>query len=287
MKKILIIACLAVVFNPLNLLAFSTPGFQKPYGVAIDEATGFIYVSNMVDGFDMKNADGFISRLAKDGSVDQMRLFGGQQSGKTLNSPKGMEVFDGRLYIADVDQVRVFELKDGKFLYNLNFGTLPIRHVVDILKGPDNCLYVTDAGSNTIFRIDVARQHEVTIFAEGDFLNGPHGICWNDPKQAFVVASWGSGQLIEFDKAGKRTMLPSVTLQGLDACASDSYGNMYLSSSPMSAVYRVSGSFALFGFALGQQSPAGLVYNPAAKELIVVSTDQGKVESFPVDTSGK
>lgn len=287
MKKDFFIVFLLIALFPHSSLAFTTTGFQEPYGAVIDGQNGYIYVSNMNGGYDLKNANGFISRLKMDGTVDVMRYIGGAASGKTLHSPKGMEIVEGRLYVADIDNLRVFDLKNEKFLYNINFGDFPIQHLVDVELGPDGALYVTDGPGNAIYRIDVAKQHEVTLFASGDFLGQPHGICWYPARQLFIVAGWGSGQFTEFDRSGKRQILPAIFLSELEGCVSDGLGNVYVSSKSLGTVFQVTPDFALFGFALGQMMPAGLAYDKAGNQVFVVSIESNTIQSFPVDAASK
>jgi len=283
MKKTFFIVFILSIFTSVSALAFTTTGFQEPYGVVVDEKDGYIYVSNMNGGYDLKNGNGFISRLNMDGTVDEMRYIGGASKGKTLHSPKGMEVVDGRLYVADIDKLHVYELKRNKFIYNVNFGDFPVKHLVDVALGPDGALYVTDSPGNAIYRIDVAKQHEVTLFASGDILGQPHGICWYPARQIFIVAGWGSGQLTEFDRSGKRQILPSIFLSGLEGCVSDNYGNIYVSSKSLGTVFRITSDFALFGFALGQLMPAGLAFHTAENSVIVASLEGNTVKAFPAE----
>ena len=268
----------------MKSFAFTTTGFQDPYGIAVDEKTGYIYVSNINGGYDQRDGNGFISRLNKDGKVDTMRYIGGTSKGVALNSPKGMEIVEGKIYIADLNQLRVYDLKLARFLYNINFGDYLIRHLIDVTTGPDGAIYVTDGPANTIYRVDVKMQHEVTVFASGDFLGQPHGICWYPARELFVVAGWNSGQLIEFDKSGKQQVLPAVSANTIEGCAVDTFGNTYISSESLDVVFKVAHNFAMYGFALGQQSPVGLAYRKDDQQLMVVSLDANSVQSFKVES---
>lgn len=272
------------VFVPSSALAFRTEGFQNPYGVVVDEQNEFIYVSNINGGYDLRDGNGFISKLNIDGTVNKMRFIGGaSEIGVTLHSPKGMALVGSRLYVADIDQLRVFDLEKSRFLYNINFGDFPVQHFIDLDLGPDGALYVTDGPASTIYRIDVDRQHEVAVFASGVTLGQPHGICWYSTRQFFVVDAWGAGSIVEIDRAGKQQVMPAILVDKLEGCAADSYGNIYVSSESLNTVFRVAPNFALFGFALGQLRPAGLEFYRAKSELIVATVEGNAVQSFPIE----
>jgi sugar lactone lactonase YvrE len=286
MKNIYLFA-LMFIFVPSLAFAFKTYGFHNPYGIVVDESAGYIYVSNINGGYELKDGNGFISRLKLDGSLDNMRYIGGASKGITLNSPKGMAIVGTRLYIADIDKLRVFDTIKAELLYNVNFGDYSIQHLIDLEPGPDGALYVTDAGTNVIYRIDVDKQHEVTKFVEGEELGGPHGICWYSERQVFIIAGWGAGRLVQYDRSGKRQALPSVLLSTLEGCVADAYGNVYISSESLNTVFRVAPSFALYGFALGQRQPAGLAFLKKTNEIIVASLEGNYIESFPAEKPPK
>jgi len=262
-------------------IAFQTDGFLMPYDVIVDSSSGDIYVSNMNGGFDVKNANGFISKLKPDGTVDTMRFIGSGGNGRAMHSPKGMAIIDSRLYVADINLLRVFDLKTGKFLYNINFGKFDVRHFVGLVKGPKGALYVTDASLNTIYKVDVAKQHEVSIFASGNFLNTPHGICFDAIRQSFIVVGNG-GSVSVLDIGGKRRIFPAIKVSALEGCAVDSNDNIYVSSGTFNDVFQITKNFALYGFVLGRQKPAGIAFRPNKNDLLVVSTAANSVQSVSV-----
>ncbi|HPW44885.1 MAG TPA: hypothetical protein PKU96_00750 [bacterium] len=282
MKKLISLVCFFSLISSVAS-AFETIGFQNPYGVAVDPDSGSIYVSNINGPYDSRDGNGFISKLRGDGTVDQMRYLGGESGSVTMNAPKGMAVVGGKLYAADIDKLRVFDLRKGTFLYNINFGDYLVRHLVGIIKGPDRALYVTDGPANIIYRIDPDRQHEVTLFASGDFLGEPHGICWHPVREIFMILGWASGELSHLDKIGKRQILPSVSVPRMEGCAVDSAGNVYLSSESLGTIFRLSTALSLFPFSINEGSPVGILYRESAKDLISVSMDSNKVKSFLVD----
>lgn len=262
--------------------AFRAEGFLSPYGIAVDGKTGFIYVSSVNGPLSARDDNGFISRLKGDGTVDQLRFIDGAAKETTLHAPKGMAIVGTTLYVADVDKLHAFDLNTARPLFDVNFGDLPVQHLFDIALGPDDALYVTDGPAGVIWRVDIPRLHEVTAFASGDALGQPHGICWYPAKQLFVVAGGTSGQVIAFDRSGRRQMLPAVLLRALEGMTADDAGNLYVASSALSGVYRIASNFGLFSLAMGIPSPAGVAFLRAANAVLIASSDAGTVQSVPV-----
>lgn len=277
----------AALLSPVAM-AFTASGFSKPYGVTVNTDKNYVYVSNMSGAPNARGDSGFISRLKGDGSVDKTRFIDGASPGVTLNAPKGMAVTDGRIYVADIEKLRAFDEATGKFLFDVNFGDLPVQHFYDVTLGPDKNLYVADGPANVIYRIDVQKQHEVTVFISDSDLGQPHGIVWYPGRQVFAVAGWSSGQVTAYDRSGTSQTLPAILLRTLEGIASDDAGNLFVASSGLSAVYRIAANFSLETFWLSVSSPMGVAYSPAGNEIIAASSETNSVESRAVpDGSAK
>ena len=270
-----------------NAHAFTDEGFSNPFGIAVDSSSSYIYISNMNGDPKGRDDNGFISRLKGDGAVDKMRFVDGASKGVQLNAPKGMAIAEERLYVADIDKLRAFDIKSGKFLFDVNFGNLPVQHLYDVTLGPDMSLYVADGPANTIYRVDLAKQHEVTIFTSGEGLGQPHGIAWFTAKQIFAIAGWSSGKVTAYDRAGKRQITPAILLRTLEGITADNAGNLFVTSSGLSAIYRIGADFALHTFKPGFKSPAGVAYSGTGNEVVAASSDAGTVESFAIEAEMK
>src|SRR5690606_27487599 len=56
---------------------------------------------------------GFISRITPDGVVATLKWIESGKNKVKLDSPKGMAILDDRLWVADIDDVRIFDRKTG------------------------------------------------------------------------------------------------------------------------------------------------------------------------------
>ena len=280
MKRSFLCAVLLLLV-PASAHAFETTGFSQPYGVAVDPATNLIYVSNMNGPGDQKDDNGFISRLKEDGAMDVLKFIDGIHGLVELNSPKGMAVIGDFLYVADIDQLRVFNLKRGKSLFEVNFGDFPVKHFYDLTIGPDNMLYVTDGPANTVYRIDVMNDHRVTPFIAESGLGQPHGIVWYSARQVFLVAGWKSGQILAYDRNGKRVSFPSITAPSIEGLATDTRGSAYVASTSMNSIYRIAANGALFPYVVQIDTPIDMAYQAKGNLVLAVSYRKGALKSYP------
>jgi DNA-binding beta-propeller fold protein YncE len=276
-----IICAVVLLFVATSAHAFETKGFSNPYGVVVDPATNYIYVSNMNGPGERKDDNGFITRLAEDGEMDVLRFIDGIQGLVELNAPKGMAIIGDFLYVADIDQLRVFDIKKGKPLFVVNFGDFPIKHFYDMTLGPDNMLYVTDGPSDTVYRIDVMREHRVTPFIAEAGLGQPHGIVWFSARQVFLVAGWKSGVVLAFDRNGKRRSFPSISVASLEGFTTDARGNAYVASTNMNAIYRIAANGGLFPYVPSIDSPIDMAYQRSTNRVLSVSYRNNALKSFP------
>lgn len=92
-------------------LCWETGGFSAPESVVFDATRDCYYVSNMgTYGSGAVPGDGFISRLHADGSLAELRWVEG------LDSPKGLALANGRLYVGDDKALVVIDPASGQVL---------------------------------------------------------------------------------------------------------------------------------------------------------------------------
>lgn len=93
----------------LTLLWETEASLPTNESVLYDDATGTIYVSN-IGGMDpqAKDKKGSIAIIDKDGKIVNPVWVGG------LNSPKGMAISDGKLYVTDIDELVEIDIATAK-----------------------------------------------------------------------------------------------------------------------------------------------------------------------------
>lgn len=134
-----------------------------PESVLPDAKNGLLYIS-LIDG-DPWGADGKggIARLKDDGTqYDSTWLTG-------LNAPKGMGLYQNRLYVADISDVVVVQVKSGKIEKRIPIpGAIGLNDVTITDKG---VVYVSDSKTARVWRIE---KDQPSLFLEN--MQGVNGL---------------------------------------------------------------------------------------------------------------
>jgi len=255
----------------------ATPsGFVQPEAVRYDPDQDVYFVSNFGPGdAQAKDNNGFISRMSPDGAISQREFIAGGKKGVTLHSPRGMYIVGDTLWVADEDAVRGFNRRTGAPMFTADFSTYKLGFLNDVAAGTDG-EYVTDTGTNTIYRI--AGGH-VTVGIKDTALNGPNGITWDAANGRFIVVPYGGDSVI-------RAWTPGSTTLGIAGIgASDKYdgveilpgGRTLVSSQGDSSLHVFSG---LTGTAIIKTggAPADIAVDTKRNRVAVPFVDRNLVE---------
>jgi len=110
-----------------------------------DKKAPYLFVS-LIDGQgDAVDGKGGIAKLATDGAVIDKDWFTG------LNAPKGMTMYENRLYVADITELVVIDVKKQRLIKKI-----PIEGSVflnDVTANSSGVVFVSDTRTNKIHRI--------------------------------------------------------------------------------------------------------------------------------------
>lgn len=200
-------------------------GVQSPESAYFDEASGFLFVSQIGSGGATgKDGDGYISKLTPDGKIVSLKWIIG------LNAPKGLRSHKGRLWVSDIDRLVEIDITAGKVV-----AEIPVpgaQFLNDVACDADGTVYVSDTTGSKIYRL---RNGQVEVFAEGEDLEYPNGLLVVGDN--LVVASWGKpnddfstevpGRLFTLNLKTKEKSLitpePFGNLDGLEAVRGGRY----------------------------------------------------------------
>ena len=185
-------------------------GLSGPEGVRYDPGQDVYFISNF-NGENSGDANGFISRVQPDGTVDSLRFLTGTPQAP-LHGPRGMFITGDTLWAADADGVHGWDRRTGTHLVFVDFRAHQPGFLNDVAQGPDGALYVTDTGRSRIYRV---ADGLATIAVEDDRLGSPNGITWDSAGARFVVAPWEGEQVFGWTPGGGLEPLGSA---GVNRC---------------------------------------------------------------------
>ncbi len=163
-----------------------------PESVIYDEGSGSLYVAN-IGAVDAKGSDGdgFISKMDTDGKITELKWATG------LNDPKGMGIYDNKLYVADIREVAVINLESGEIE-----ETYPIEgagFLNDITTGEDGAVYISDSDMDNIHML---KDGEMSIWMSDTTFQRPNGLYAEGDR--ILLASAGGGFFAPISKDGKQ-----------------------------------------------------------------------------------
>jgi sugar lactone lactonase YvrE len=260
--------------------------FKTPESVLYDSVMDVYVVSNINGAPTAKDDNGFLSRVAPDGRVIELRWVDGAADSVTLNAPKGMGIKGDTLFVADIDEVRLFDRTTGRAL-----GSRPVRGATflnDITVGPDGTVYVSDtglkpdfssSGTDAVYRFD-ARGNAVAL-ARGRTLGSPNGLFAYE--RGVVVVTFGSGEAYVLDSLGRRTDIQKPPHGQLDGVFMGAGGNLYASSWADSSVVSLrAGDTEWRPIIRGMVSPADIGLDTRRNRILIPLFQQDRIEVRPL-----
>ena len=196
---------------------WTTPdGLKTPESVLYDENSDVIYVSNINGDPTEKDRNGFISILSPEGSIKDLEWV------KKLNAPKGMAIYEGKLYVADIDQLIEIDIEKGRIV-NRYFapGAVFLNDVTACMNG---MIFVSDTRTARIYAL---HQGEFKVWLEGKPMEAPNGLLAEKGKLYI-----GDNNIYEVDILTKKIDLLIKDAGGVDGLEKDNDGDFVFSNWP-------------------------------------------------------
>ena len=141
--------------------------FATPESVCYDADRSQIYVSNINGQPMIKDNNGFISLLSKDGKIKKLKWVTG------MNAPKGMVIVDSLLFVTDIDRFLIIDIKTAKIIRTVSVeGASFLNDMTVDLKGN---VYMTDMGKNQVL---ITTGLKADVWLEGNEINKPNGLAF-------------------------------------------------------------------------------------------------------------
>jgi outer membrane protein assembly factor BamB len=194
----------------------TSEGLKTPESVLYNEQLDVIYVANINDNPAEKDGNGFISILNPNGEIINPEWI------KKLNAPKGMAIFNGKLYVADIDQLVEIDIEKGKISKRYEApGAVFLNDVTACLNG---MIFVSDTRTA---KIHVLHQGEFKIWMEGKPFKSPNGLLAEKGK-LYV----GDENIYEVDILTQKVELLIENTGGVDGLIKNNEGEFVFSNWP-------------------------------------------------------
>lgn len=269
--------------NAAPVQAWETTGLENPESALYDIASAAIYVSNVAGNAPDKDGNGFISKLAPDGTVTALKWVTG------LDAPKGLAIAGGKLYAADIDQLAEIDLATGKVLNK--YPAKDAKFLNDVAADTAGNIYVSDMVTNTIWRLSGG---SFEVWLNDAKLINPNGLLVEG--DSLIVGAWGvmtdgfatkvPGHMLKVsikDKAiaplGDTT--PVGNLDGVEPAGGGSY---FVTDWMAGKLFKITadGKAALLMGDLGQGA-ADIGIIPGQKLVLIPRMKDGKLTAFKVE----
>lgn len=161
-----------------------------PESVLYDKTDQILYTSLMDGSPAERDGKGSIGKLSTDGKIINLNWITG------LNAPKGMAKFKNKLFVADLTEIVIIDIKQQKILKKITIDDSKILNDVTIDK--KGVVYVSDPKVGKIFKLE---NNIATVYLEN--LNKPNGLKFIDNNLYFL----DNGSLYKMDDKKNKQLL--------------------------------------------------------------------------------
>ncbi|MDP3643570.1 MAG: ATP/GTP-binding protein [Bacteroidota bacterium] len=261
------------VFLFLGLTSFSqtltwqwttADGLKTPESILYDVSSNNIFVSNIDGQPSEKDGNGFISVLGAEGKLKTLKWITG------LNAPKGLAIHNGNLYVADIDELVVINIKESKITNRYKVENA--KFLNDVTAGEDGIVFVSDMQDHKIYALE---NDKLSLWLDDKLLENVNGL-WAENGQLYI----GTAQVLQADIKTKTIKILVENCGGIDGLEKLKDGN-FIYSNWQGHIFITKGteSFKLLD-TVDKKNTADIDFVPG-KNLVLVPTFSGNsVEAY-------
>ncbi len=190
------------------------PVFDVPESVCWDFDREILYISNIGGNPGEKDGNGFISRVSIEGEVKKLKWVTG------LNAPKGMAVYGGRIYVSDIDELAVIDIRTDKVVER--HAAEGAKFLNDVAVDGKGNVYISDSSreNSAIYRFS---DGVLEVWLRHRDIQSPNGLFVNDGR--LIIGNSGDATLKAADLKD-RTVTTLVNVgSAIDGLKMDRRGN--------------------------------------------------------------
>lgn len=255
-------------------IAIKDVGLATPESVQYEPVSDVYLVSNINGGPLDKDDNGFISKISPEGKVLELKWIDGASADVELNAPKGFGVSNGKLFVADIDVIRTFDLATGKPEKQIKVSGASFLN--DVAVAPDGTVFISDTGlkagkeglepakKDAIYK--VSTDGKLSTLIKGESLGLPNGL--SADANGVWVATW-QGKLYRVSNDGKQEAAVNVPGDQLDGLLRTADGQTIISSWGKSSVFIGTADGQFSPLVADLKAPADLGYDAQRNQILV------------------
>jgi len=235
--------------------------------VVYDKQSDMLYVSNIIGEPGTKDGKGSISKVNLDGKIVDANWVSG------LDAPKGLGLFNGKLYAADIDKIIEIDIASGKVLNS--FAVDSAKFLNDITVDALGRVFVSDSDRKNIVLLENGK---VSIWLTVN--DGPNGLLAEDNRMLMVM--WNPMTLNTIDLASQSVVAKTDSLENPDGIEAVGDGG-YLISSWNGQIHYVDSAWRrtrILDTRAGKISAADIEFIPEKNLLLIPAFFSNKVMAY-------
>ena len=251
---------------------WETPAtLKEPESVLYDKTNKVLYVSNINNPAGNADGNGSVGRVSMNGEVKEVEwVVGG------MDSPKGLGLSKGLLYVADLTKVVVIDTKTAKVVRTIKVNDAGMLN--DITVDAQGVVYVSDSDKKRVYRLN---NNQAEVWLEKDHFQKPNGLLAHQNK--FYMVDMNAGIFYEVNKNTKELRQIADGLVGGDGIIP--YGNDFIISNWNGEINYVTAGgqvTKLLDTKADKVKAADIEYIPAQNLLLVPTFFANKVVAYQV-----
>ena len=271
----------AGVATPMSSNVKVFGSFRFAESCTFDPQRNLILAMNAGVSKDMQENDGYVSLINPDGSVHTAKWIGNTRNGLELNHPLGSAVRNGTLYVADMDQVRLFDLASGQPMAAYSVADVGATGLNGIAVAADGTIYASNTRDpQRVYKVTPSGQ--ASVFIDGAPLMAPNGVAMDNDGN-IVVINIGNNHVMTFNTDGELINTEYAAESGNDGVIITDDGTKYVSSVRFGSISKIVPGEEAEVIAVGIPSAASICYDSIQNQIVIPMNNNNALGFLPLD----